>query len=76
MGKAVKRDYTINEKLREFIADNAKKPSILADNAGIRRDTFSAILSCMHPIYAEEIVLILLVSGFEIDYLLTGEETT
>ena len=70
MGYAVKRDYQINARLRKYLDENDKKPSALADKAGIRRDTFSAILSSRRPIYAEEIVPICKASGCSLEYLL------
>lgn len=77
MGYAAKRYYSINRRLRKFLDENDKKPSALADKAGIRRDTFSAILGSRRPIYAEELVSICNASGCSIDYLLglqAGEE--
>ena len=76
MGYAVKRDYQINERLASFIAENDKRPSILADKAGIRRDTFSAIIGCRRPIYAEEIVPICESVGCSVSYLLGMENQT
>lgn len=70
MGYAVKRDYQINQRLRKFLDENDKKPSTLADKAGIRRDTFSAILSSRRPVYAEEIVPICNAVGCSVSYLL------
>lgn len=70
MGYPAKRDYRINERLSMFIIQNDKKPSILADKAGIRRDTFSAILSSRRPVYAEEVVPICSAVGCSIGYLL------
>lgn len=70
MGYAAKRDYQINRRLRKFLDENDKKPSALADKAGMRRDTFSAILSSRRPVYAEEVVPICKAAGCSIDYLL------
>lgn len=70
MGYPAKRDYQINERLRQYIAQNDKKPPILADKAGIRRDTFSAILGSRRPIYAEELAPICNAVGCSVDYLL------
>ncbi len=70
MGYPAKRDYNINKRLRSFLDENDKKPSALADKAGIRRDTFSAILSSRRPVYAEEIVPICNAAGCSINYLL------
>lgn len=70
MGYKAKRDYQINQRLSQFILDNDKRPSILADKAGIRRDTFSAILASRRPLYAEEIVPICNAVGCSVEYLL------
>lgn len=70
MGYVAKRDYQINQRLRKFLDENDKKPSALADKAGIRRDTFSAILSSRRPVYAEEVVPICNAAGCSVGYLL------
>jgi len=67
MGHAVARDYTINEVIREFINENDKSPMKIADKAGIRRDTFSRILKCKRPIYADELIPILNAAGIPLD---------
>lgn len=74
MGNAVKRDYSINERLREFIVKHDKKPSRIADKAGIRRDTFSNILSCRRVVFAEEVTKIAEAAGCTVDYLLDNGE--
>lgn len=61
------RDYSINQKVRDFILDNDKKPGAIADKAGIRRDTFSRIINCRRPIYADELVPILLAAGMPLE---------
>ena len=70
MGTAVKRDYSINERLRKFLTEHDKRPSRIADKAGIRRDTFSNILSCRRVIFAEEVPKIAEAAGCTVDYLL------
>lgn len=70
MGYKVKRDYQINQRLNKYILENDKRPSRLADKAGIRRDTFSAILGGRRPIYAEEVVSICNAAGCTVGYLL------
>ena len=70
LGYAAKRNYQINQRLRKFLDENDKKPSALADKAGMRRDTFSAILSSRRPVYAEEIVPICNAAGCSVGYLL------
>lgn len=70
MGNAVKRDYSINERLRDFLVMHDKMPTRIADKAGIRRDTFSNILSCKRVIFAEELAKIAESAGCSVDYLL------
>lgn len=70
MGTAVKRDYSINKRLREFLTDHDKMPSRVADKAGIRRDTFSNILSCKRVVFAEEVSRIAEAAGCTVEYLL------
>lgn len=70
MGYVAKRDYQINQRLRKYLDENDKKPSALADKAGIRRDTFSAILGSRRPVYAEEVVPICNAAGCSVEYLL------
>ena len=71
MGSAVKRDYSINERLRDYITTNDKMPSRIADKAGIRRDTFSNILACKRVVFAEEVSRIAEAAGCTVEYLLT-----
>lgn len=70
MARAVKRDYSINERLRDFLVKHDKMPSRIADKAGIRRDTFSNILSCKRVVFAEEVPKIAEAAGCTVDYLL------
>ena len=70
MGSAVKRDYSINERLRRYIDTHDKMPSRIADKAGIRRDTFSNILSCKRVVFAEEVPKIAEAAGCTVGYLL------
>ena len=70
MANAVKRDYTINERLREFLEANDKMPSRVADKAGIRRDTFSNILAGKRVVFAEEVNKIAEAAGCTVGYLL------
>ena len=74
MGAAVKRDYSINERLRKFLDEHDKMPSRIADKAGIRRDTFSNILSCKRVVFAEEVTKIAEAAGCTVDYLLGNGE--
>lgn len=74
MGTVVKRDYSINERLREFLTEHDKMPSRIADKAGIRRDTFSNILSCKRVIFAEEVPKIAEAAGCTVEYLLNCDQ--
>lgn len=74
MGNAVKRDYSINERLRDFLIKHDKMPSRIADKAGIRRDTFSNIISSKRVVFAEELPKIAEAAGCSVDYLLGCEE--
>lgn len=70
MANAVKRDYTINDRLREFLIAHDKMPSRVADKAGIRRDTFSNILTCKRVVFADEVSKIADAAGCTVGYLL------
>ena len=74
MANAVKRDYSINERLRVFLEKNDKMNSKVADKAGIRRDTFSNIVSCRRVIFAEEVSKIAEAAGCTVGYLLGYED--
>lgn len=74
MANAVKRDYAINERLRDFLVANDKMPSRVADKAGIRRDTFSNILSGKRVVFAEEVSKIAEAAGCTVAYLLGVNE--
>lgn len=74
MGSAVKRDYSINERLRKFLVKNDKMPSRVADKAGIRRDTFSNIISGRRVVFAEELPKIAEAAGCSLEYLLGCDE--
>ena len=74
MGHKANRDYSINQRLQDFVYQNMLKPSKIADVCGIRRDTFSAILGSRRPIYAEEILPICNVCKIPVRYLLEGEQ--
>ncbi|RGX57039.1 XRE family transcriptional regulator [Anaerotruncus sp. AF02-27] len=54
----MKRAYAVNKRLRKMIIESDKKPTAIADKAGLRRDVFSRVLNCKRPIYADEIPFI------------------
>lgn len=63
----MKRDYSINMVVRDYIKKNDKKFGSIADKAGIRRDTFSRIINGKRPIYADELVPILNATGITLE---------
>ena len=66
----MKRDYAINHVIKDFIQENDKKSSGIAVKAGIRQDTFSRILNCKRPIYADELMPILNAAGIPLERVL------
>lgn len=66
----MERDYSINQAVYDFIQSNDKKPSSIADKAGIRRDVFSRILHSRRPIYADELIPILNAAGMPLEMVL------
>lgn len=74
MGYSVKRDYSVNKRIKQIIENEDKRPSAVADKAKIRRDTFSRILRCQRPLYADEIVPICKAVGISINELFKKEE--
>lgn len=74
MGYSVNRDYSVNQRIREIIKNEDKRPSAVADKANIRRDTFSRILRCQRPLYADEILPICKAIGISVSELFQTEE--
>lgn len=68
----MKRDYSINRMVRDFIQKNDKKSCAIADKAGIRRDTFSRIINCQRPIYVDELLPILTAIGMSLESVIAG----
>lgn len=66
----MERSFDINKRLKCFVEQNDKRPTAIADKAKIRRDTFSRILNCKRPIYADEIFPISNAAGCSIAFLL------
>ena len=58
---------SINRILLDYIQANDKKPSAIADKAGIRRDVFSRILHSRRPIYADELIPIINAAGMPLE---------
>ena len=70
----VERDYSINRELKCFLEENDKRPSAVADRAGIRRDTFSRIINCKRPIFADELIPIVNASGIPLERLVAAAQ--
>lgn len=68
----MQRNYEINERLKKFIMDNDKKPSAIADRAGIPREVFSRIIHSKRVIFANELPTIAEAAGVSIEELLGG----
>ena len=49
------RSFTVNANLRRIIDDRHVSHSKFADAVGMRRDTFSRVLACKRPLFADEI---------------------
>jgi len=67
MRQKAKRDYTVNETIRDFIEENGLRPERIADRAGIKRETFARMLKCKRVIYADELIPILNAAGIPLD---------
>ena len=67
MGYSVERDYSINRAIKQYIVENDKRPSAIADKAGIRRDAFSRIINSKRPIYADELIPIVNAAGIPLE---------
>ncbi len=52
----MEHSFKVNRFIKNFILQNDKKPSAIADKAGIRRDTFSRIINEKRPVYADEVI--------------------
>ena len=59
----------VNLKIREIIDREDKRPSAIADKAGIRRDVFSRILNLKRVVYADGVLPICRALGCTVDEL-------
>jgi len=66
------REYELNRSLKRHLDETAKRPSVIADRAGIRRDVFSRIINCKRPIYADEVPGICAALGVTVEALFDG----
>lgn len=69
----MERSYTVNKNISKFILAMDKKPSAVADRAGIRRDVFSRIINCKRPVYADEVMPIATAMGICVEALFAEE---
>ena len=69
------RDFTVNMRIRNIIDSESKKSGGVADKANIRRDTFSKIINCKRPVYADEVQPIAEALGVSVGALLCDEQT-
>lgn len=70
----MEKPFVVNKNIRTFIEDMDKKPSAVADRAGIRRDIFSRIIHCKRPVYADEVVPIAKALGVSVGDLFGTDE--
>lgn len=65
----MKREFAVNRRIKEFIVENDKNQSAVADKAGIERGVFSRIVNLRRPVYAEEVIPICKAMGVSVEYL-------
>ena len=65
----MQRSFLVNRNIERTIRELDKKPTAVADRAGIRRDIFSRIMRCKRPVYADEVCQIAEALGVSIEYL-------
>ena len=70
----MEKPFVVNRNIRAYIESADKKPSAVADRAGIRRDIFSRIIHCKRPVYADEVVPIAKALGVGIEDLFLARE--
>ena len=69
----MKRNFLVNKNIERTIKEMDKKPTAVADRAGIRRDVFSRIMRCKRPVYADEVCQIAEALGVSIENLFADE---
>ena len=67
------RSFVVNKNIKKILDEKDKKPSAVADRAGIRRDVFSRIIHCKRPVYADEVIQIAFAIGVSIEDLFETE---
>lgn len=66
----MRKDDSINRAIYDFLKENDKKTTAIADKAGIDRVIFSRILHSRRPIYADELIPILNAAGMPLEMVL------
>lgn len=69
----MQRSFLVNRNIERTIRELDKKPTAVADRAGIRRDIFSRIMRCKRPVYADEVCQIAEALGVSIEILFADE---
>ncbi len=62
--------FKVNENIKYIITEKGKRPSAVADQAGIRRDIFSRILHNNRAVFAHEVQPIAWALGVPLEKLL------
>ena len=70
----MRRDFVVNRNIRRIIQENDKRQSAVADRAGMRRDTFSRVVCCKRPVYADEVEGLAKALGVSIEELFAQSE--
>ena len=68
----MRKDDSINRAIYDFLKENDKKTTAIADKAGIDRAIFSRILHSRRPIYADELLPILNAAGMSLESVIAG----
>lgn len=50
------QEFVVNRNLRRILKSEDKKSTAVAERAGMRKDTFSRIINCRRPVYADEVI--------------------
>lgn len=66
----MRKDDSINRAIYNFLKENDKSTTAIADKAGIDRAIFSRILHSRRPIYADELIPILNAAGMPLEMVL------
>lgn len=74
MANSVVRDFAVNRRVYDIIVREDKRPTAIADKAGIRRDTFSRVIRCKRPLYADEVIPVCRALGVPVSALFPDAE--